>query len=629
MRVNHSKGRKKYSTDRMMRNVALSLIRDFQENLDQPQFCENFYEAINRGSIEEIRGNAPAPDESMSVAEYKATYQLASVFKRYRFEKDLYSDAELREKAVTTFLETQQRICAIDLDLVDSQTTKVLEYARIYIANTLGKYNDETHRSLCRFGSKASVGVPSSKACEAARWEIPISGSSEQVKWFDSEMSRIPVIQEYLDSQKGSDLTRSTYHEISSLKLTLVPKTFKAFRAIMPNTTIGSYQSYGLGELMRISLKRKGFDIRRLQHRHRILAREASMHNMYTTADLSSASDSISVALVERLFPADWFEILNRSRIGTVVLPGNLSVDSLTFCTMGIGFTFPLQTLVFLSLLKAIEATLYHRWNRRMISVYGDDMIYSSSMHSTVMHVFEQIGFVINIDKTFHEGYFRESCGGDYYRGVDVRPFQPRNGSASVSPKAYEAMLYKYVNCLLARWSEHEIGRTLRYLCNELEEVAGTVKLVPEDYPDDSGVKCPTLRHWEFLQCIACSSPKHIGHGVYRFSFLRLVPNERKEVRHGPYMWAKLRGITPGDAPYHHGHIPEATPSFYLSVIDYVTGASREKVECFITRDAQPIKTYRHCLTGRRLRLEDTFVTIVRTGTYMRRIGFSRFENRR
>jgi len=128
---------------------------------------------------------------------------------------------------------------------------------------------------------------------------------------------------------------------------------------------------------------------------------------------------------------------------------------------MGIGYTFPLQTLVFLSLLKAVEAILYYRRGRRTCSVYGDDMIYHRRIHAGVVRHFERIGFVINVEKTFTDRNFRESCGGDYFHGVDVRPFQPRNGTATfVSPKAYEAVLYKSVNGLLARWSEYEIGGT-------------------------------------------------------------------------------------------------------------------------------------------------------------------------
>jgi hypothetical protein len=564
----------------------------------------------------------------MSVARFKATYQIQSVVKRYRYRNDIYSDEELIQMAVKGFKDTQSRLAAVNLDDLPASSQIVLDLAARYVAEVLGPYSDEECRDLCRFGRKASVGIPARLACEAARWELPITGSREQISWFDSEMSQNAMVQDYWASQKESDPTRSTYLETSHLTLSLVPKTFKSLRAIMPNTTIGSYMSFGLGEIMRKRLKAKGYDIRTLQMRHRVLARSASVHGLHVTADLSSASDSITVALVKRLFPADWFEILTRSRIGKVLLPDNSSIESLTFCTMGIGYTFPLQTLVFLSLLKAIEATLFHRLDRRTISVYGDDMIYSSRMHNDVLRYFGQFGFVINVDKTFVTGRFRESCGGDYYHGVDVRPFQPRNGPANVGSKTYEAMLYKYVNGLLARWSEHEIGRTLNYLLSEIERVSGKAKLVPIDFPDDAGIKVPTLTTcYNFLRGAKLAQPKHLGHGVYRFSYLRLVSDLRKEERHAPYLWLRLRGDS--DQPdYSAGFCHHETPGFTQRCIANTVGLP-EVTSLLITREDVPIKLFRSKLSGQRLRRTSTYVTISHTGRYKRQSGTSCFEDRR
>lgn len=628
MKNDFTNDRKKlFSVDRMMQNVASSLIRDFRTNLDDHQFCSDHLALLCKGDLIGVRQLDAAANYSDWPAYFKAAYQIDSLFKRYRFESDLYTDDELTVKAIDGFIATQNRLRVHNLDAADTFTVRVMDKAREYIAHTLGNFDDAEHRSLCRFGKKASMGIPSRLASEAARWELPISGSTQQISWFDSEMSQVECVQEYWAAQKSSDPNRSTYLETSALKLTLVPKTFKSLRSIMPNTTIGSYMSFGIGEMIRKRLQRKGYDIRNLQMKHRVMAREASVHSLYTTADLSSASDTISIALVNALLPPDWLEILHQSRIGTVILPDGQSVESLTFCTMGIGYTFPLQTLVFLSLLKAIEATMYNRWNRRTISVYGDDLIYSSSMHHNVVRVFEQLGFVINIDKTFHEGEFRESCGGDYYRGVDVRPFQPRNGSATVGAKAYEAILYKFVNGLLARWSEYEIGRTLRYLMSEISLATNKAKIVPCDYPDDSGIKCPTLQSWAFTQEFEVSKPKHVGHGVYRFSYLRLVSDEREEVRHEPYYWVRLRGF---NCPDHHENrtvYPGDVPTFHDALVDYAIDV-RELVSSLITREVTPIKMVRSFL-GHRLRRTSTFVTISHTGRYQRRFGTSCFEVRR
>lgn len=630
MKSSSHKTGKKFSVDVLMRKVASALVSDFQDNLNDTDFCSDFQAEVRHGNIVRMRELCPATDDEMDVARFKATYQIASVLKRYRFRKDIYSDQELTDKAVKSYRETQDRLATIDLERLPMLSKAVLDLAARYVARVLGPYDDEECRNLSRFGSGASVGVTARKACEAERWELPMSGSQDQISWFDSEMSQIDQVQEYWARSKGSAPSKdgTTYQETRSLTLSLVPKSFKSLRAIMPNTTVGSYMSDGLGKIIRKRLKRNGYDIASLQMRHRSLAKLASENSLLVTADLSSASDSISVALVKRLFPADWFDILTRSRIGTVCLPDGSYVESQTFCTMGIGYTFPLQTLVFLSLLKAIESIHFGRLNRRTISVYGDDLIYSSRMHDLVRYYFEQFGFVINVEKTFVTGHFRESCGGDYYHGVDVRPFQPRNGPAEVGKHAYEAILYKFVNTLLARWSEYEIGRTLKLLTSEIVHTVQKIKIVPCDYPDDSGVKCPSLTHWDFLVSSHVAKPKHLGHGVYRFSFLRLVPDEREEIRHEPYLWLSLRGysLRPDYSGMHAGR---EVLGRVAEQINCSSGVSSTDIHGPLrTKDRVPITSFRSN-SGRRLRRTMTCVTISHTGHYKRQSGISCFENRR
>lgn len=608
---------KKFSVDQMMLNVASSLVRDFQNCFNDPGWNCDYHSAVREGNIARIRNSTPETNSDMDVAQFKATYQIQSLLKRYRFREDIYTDEELTEKAIESFWEVQRRLKLQDLNSLAEDSQRVLNLASAYISKTLGMYSDEECRDLARFGRKASVGIPSRKACEAERWELPISGSPEQISWFDSEMSQNVLVQDYWTRQRAVDPSRSTYHVSDSLTLMLVPKTFKALRSIMPNTTIGSYWSYGIGEMIRLRLKRVGYNIKSLQMRHRYLACQGSVHSLSVTADLSSASDSISVALVRRLLPKDWFENMNRSRMAYVVLPDGSLCESETFCTMGIGYTFPLQTLIFLALLKAIEATLYDRRDRRTISVYGDDMIYNRRMHTAVVTHFERLGFVINLDKTFHEGQFRESCGGDYYRGRDVRPFQPRNGEADVGPKAYEAILYKFVNGLLARWSEYEVAGTLDYLTSEIEHVTRRCKLVPFDYPDDSGIKCPTIATHKFLSRTNVCHPVHVGHGIFRFSYLRLKPELRKEKRHAPYYWRLLRSGNLPDNSF-SGRPPLVVSLSPRALLIEASCGVRDTHDLLITLEDRPPKVIRSKWTGNRFRRTSTYVTVSHTGRYTR-----------
>lgn len=632
--IPQSRQKKTFSVEKMMRRTVASLIRDFQDNLNDVGFCSHLSSVVLNGDIPNIRQLLPETDDSSEPSRFKATYQIASILKRFRFRKDTYSDSELVKKSIDDFISTQKRVASVHLDDVSAFTNIVLDGAAAYIRKVLGSYSDEEHRRLCRFGRRASVGIPAREACEASRWELPISGSSEQISWFDAEMRHVDCVQEYWINQLDSDPNRSVYQETSSLKLTLVPKTFKALRSIMPNTTIGSYMSFGLGEMIRNRLKRVGCNISTQQMRHRYLAQSASVHGLHVTLDLSAASDSISVQLIQRLFPCDWVAILNQSRIGVVELPDGSLYKSNTFCTMGIGYTFPLQTLVFLALLTSIQAILYHRHDRRTISVYGDDMIYAVRMHSQVLTVFEELGFVVNVDKTFHEGHFRESCGGDYYHGVDVRPFQPRNDAACVGRRTYEAILYKYINGLLMRWSEYEVRTTLDYLLSEVVAVAGKAKVVPHDYPDESGIKCTTPGCWDFLSNANSAKVQHVGHGMFRFSYLTVKSDLRKESRHEPYYWISLRGP---DLPDHDcfgrlhsqtlGHAVKGSPDvrrFSDETFDRINLACAERSP-FIVKEDQPKRTFRSKMTGARVPRTSTYVTISHTGRYVRQSGLSSF----
>jgi len=616
-----------YSVDDTMWNIASCLVRDFRNNLDDHTLYRDLAEGLNQRDLSMVRELCLNKPSEESIGHFKAGYQLNSLFKRHRFLNDTYTDTELTVQAIEQFKTNQCRLRDYPLTVLPSHVGRMLRIARDYISRVLGKYDDEEHRRLCRFGRRASVGVPLRKASEAERWEIPISGSQSQIDWFLQEIEESCQVKTYLTKQQESDPNRSLFQPVEHLKLTLVPKTYKSLRSIMPNTTIGSYMSFGLGEMIRSRLQRKGHDIRFLQKRHRILAQIASRNNTHVTADQSMASDNITVALVHKLLPADWLEVLDQSRIGKVELPDSTVLESLTYCTMGVGYTFPLQTLVFLALLKAID-TMYFMGSS-LISVYGDDMIYHRRLHPFVLSLFPRLGLVINVDKTFCDGNFRESCGGDYYRGVDVRPFQPRNGSSHVSRKAYEAILYKYINGLLMRWTEFEITGTLNYLVSELCRVITGIKIVPGDFPDTSGIKCKALGCFDFLKQAPCLKPKHVGHGVYRFVYLGFKPKTHTETRHEPYLWRRLGGHDIADHRTDHWrHDLGRSDSFTARVIKQMTGVDREQLPYFVWKEARPISRVRSCITGRRLRRLESHLTISQTGFYKRQSGFSCFETR-
>jgi len=74
---------------------------------------------------------------------------------------------------------------------------------------------------------------------------------------------------------------------------------------------------------------------------------------------------------------------------------------------MGNGFTFPLETLIFWALTRAVCGST------ATVSAYGDDIICPSDRAEDVIAVLTEVGFSVNLEKSFWNGPFRESCGSD------------------------------------------------------------------------------------------------------------------------------------------------------------------------------------------------------------------------
>jgi hypothetical protein len=89
------------------------------------------------------------------------------------------------------------------------------------------------------------------------------------------------------------------------------------------------------------------------------------------------------------------------------------------FCSMGNGFCFPLETLIFAACCHSVGAGIAGT----DFSVYGDDIILRKAFAGDALKLLRVLGFSPNASKTFISGPFRESCGADWFGGVDVRPY--------------------------------------------------------------------------------------------------------------------------------------------------------------------------------------------------------------
>ncbi len=203
---------------------------------------------------------------------------------------------------------------------------------------------------------------------------------------------------------------------IHRCKVSLVPKSAKTDRVIATEPMLNGMYQLGIGDYMARRLRSAGIDISD-QTKNQRLAREGSITGALATLDLSSASDTIAKELVFDLLPIDWALCLSSLRTGSAQAEWGLS-ELQKFSSMGNCFTFPLETLIFYALAYAcVEPE-----DRSKVSVYGDDIIVPTSAFETLCKVLHCCGFVPNKSKSFASGPFRESCGKDYFSGIDIRP---------------------------------------------------------------------------------------------------------------------------------------------------------------------------------------------------------------
>lgn len=238
---------------------------------------------------------------------------------------------------------------------------------------------------------------------------------------------------------------------VNGSKVTTVPKNSKIDRVICIEPDLNIFVQKGIGAVIRQKLLNTGLDLS-TQGNNQRLAREGSIGDHLVTLDLSSASDTISRGIVEALVPVEWLELLRmaRSAVGTY---GEKEYSFEKWSSMGNGYTFELETLIFISVLRAIaEMRGLPKQMRSDIIAYGDDLIYPNEIDDDVRRALNFFGFKVNTEKTFGSGPFRESCGADYFEGHQVRPFFLRsNYDQNIETR------YTYANGL-RRWAHQRLS---------------------------------------------------------------------------------------------------------------------------------------------------------------------------
>lgn len=288
---------------------------------------------------------------------------------------------------------------------------------------------------------------------------------------------------------RDMELQRSIFYGESLVlgsNSTTVPKDCNTNRMICTEPSLNMFYQLGAGVVIEgILLKRHNIDLSKQPNVNKAMARLGSINGMFATIDLKNASNTICTALVKYGIPKSAFDVLDKIRSKSTRIDGKYHKLNM-FSSMGNGFTFPLQTLIFATLVRSVYEELGIKpvafGPNRNYGVFGDDIICLASVYDVVNSMLNSCGFTVNCKKSYGSGPFRESCGGDYFRGTDVRGVYLR-----------EIKTNEDIYCIfnrLTRWSiKHRID-----LSDVLDYFLGLVDFrpVPLDCGDNAGFKYPS-----------------------------------------------------------------------------------------------------------------------------------------
>lgn len=227
------------------------------------------------------------------------------------------------------------------------------------------------------------------------------------------------------------------------VKLTAVPKDATKPRLIAEEPTCMQYMQQAISRRLTDYLqteyvsgsRNESYEFLGFIHQwpNQAMAQIGSEDGSLATLDLSEASDRVPNWLVDELF-ADfpWFaEALSVTRSRRVSIEGLGEFSLSKFASMGSALTFPIEAMIFLTIVmkvvihgevddprpvisKDIQAL------RDKVRIYGDDIIVPVDSAEAVVLGLETLGFRVNKNKSFWTGQFRESCGKEYFAGEDV-----------------------------------------------------------------------------------------------------------------------------------------------------------------------------------------------------------------
>lgn len=428
-RTSHgSKSSKSSNAFSVASGLEFQVFRELCKSIDSPRALCAFmlFEAGEHLQLVQLKCN-PLHYTEDDVNSFEQDYLVTAFLSKH---PDLATGIDTNEVAFSSWLKAEEMCRATNVrfhrywsgeDSFPPDSFGLLSRARSEISRILGPFHlvDLSRR---RFGPGADISTNGQNTSAYDKWCQPGSITP----------GALAFAREHSFDTLDSDECESAELVLGS-RLAFVPKNAKTDRAIGVEPRWNQWFQLGLGDYIADRLRLEARQDIRDQNRNKRAASRALTAGL-ATIDLSSASDTISSSLVTHLLCGlhddddnltPWYDALCALRCSRAEYKGRwYRLEK--FSAMGNGFTFPLETLIFYALAKAVVSSGTGRVND--IQVYGDDIIVPQDDARRLIDLLSFCGFAVNEDKTFLSGLFFESCGSDYFNGKNVRPVYVKEG---------------------------------------------------------------------------------------------------------------------------------------------------------------------------------------------------------
>lgn len=463
-----------------------------------PNFCKDFERSLDEGWIDPrafngFRKSARSPCVPAFLQEHMLNVfgldgrildepkisSIIAIRQICLFAKKVERDCTEQRKlsAVDAFIQTEEEVRDNAESVKDSTLWDT--YGRVCDVVMSHILDDSFYEEIVpRHGS----GATANRVRGNSKWEFPTWPTKLEESFPFSEFGLCS-----LNNYEGFVHEEPPSRDELPARLALVPKTLKTPRIIAIEPSWNQFIQQGLMRWIVPRIEMGKFTAGRVNFRHQgvnmKLAEKSSIDRTLSTLDLSEASDRVSLVLVERLLRIHpfFYECVLACRSDKIELPNGEVMPLKKFASMGSALCFPMEALVFFCTI--VSSRIHSRGLRpssrcvyemsRNVYVYGDDLIVPTDEVACVVAGLQTMGLKVNTTKSFSKGFFRESCGGDFYKGKSVRPVYYRRdlrndklsahsiiSNVSTANQLFDAGLYR-TSAILKEKIEESFGRKL------------------------------------------------------------------------------------------------------------------------------------------------------------------------